>query len=236
MAMNMQVVDVLAHNLANAATTGYKRREPVMQSFGDVLVELTGGGAATGSTGTTGTGVRLAEIARNEKAGALRKTDGRLDVALPIGGQYFVTQRADGTRLFTRDGQFYVNQQRQLVTGTGEVVLGADLGDITFRDEFRDIKIREDGTIVTNEGEVGRLLVVAPSPNQLLGFPQAAGLLTPAEGATVRQGYLESSNVNIVTEMVSLVEANRSFGFEQKIVSAHDQMLQKAANDVGRVQ
>lgn len=236
MTMNMQVVDVLAHNLANAATTGYKRREPVMQSFGDVLVELAGGAGVSGEVGATGTGVRLAEIARNEQAGALRKTDGKLDVALPVAGQYFVIQRADGTRLFTRDGQFYLNERRQLVTASGERVLGTDLGPITLRDEFRDIKFREDGTIVTNEGEVGRLLVVAPSPNQLLGFPQAAGRLTPAEGAVLRQGYLESSNVNIVTEMVSLLEANRAFGFEQKIVSAHDQMLQKAANDVGRVQ
>ncbi len=236
MTMNMQVVDVIAHNLANASTSGFKRREPVMQSFGDVLVELTGGEGGTDTVGAAGTGVHLVEIARNERTGPMRRTDNKLDVALPEAGQYFVTQRRDGTRAFTRDGQFYLNDRRQLVTGSGEVVLGADLQDITFRDENRDIKIREDGTILTNEGEVGRILVVAPSPNQLLGFPLAAGQFTPAEGATVRQGYLESSNVSIITEMVSLVQANRAFGFEQKIVSAHDQLLQKAANDLGRVQ
>ncbi|MBM3274059.1 MAG: flagellar biosynthesis protein FlgG, partial [Candidatus Sericytochromatia bacterium] len=158
------------------------------------------------------------------------------DVALAQEGQYFVVQRRDGTQLYTRDGQFYRNDQGQISTGTGEVVLGADLTPITFREEPRDIKIRQDGTILVNEAEIGRLLVVAPTRDQLQGFPRVAGPLFPVDNAEVRQGFLESSNVSIISEMVALVEANRSFGFEQKVVSAHDQMLQKAANDLGRLQ
>ncbi len=236
MSMNMQVVDVLAHNLANANTAGYKRRQPVMKSFGDVLVEATGELEQTQPIGSTGTGVHLDEIARIEKTGPLRRTANPFDVALTAPGQYFVAQRKDGTQLYTRDGQFYKNDQNLLVTGSGELVLGADQGSIVLREDPQNIKIRSDGTILANEAEIGRLLVVAPTRDQLRAFPLASGQLTPAEGVEVKQGYLESSNVNIVTEMVSLIEANRAFGFEQKVVTAHDQMLQKAANDLGRLQ
>ncbi|MBM3268365.1 MAG: flagellar hook-basal body protein [Candidatus Sericytochromatia bacterium] len=236
MTLNMQVVDVLAHNLANANTSGYKRRQPVMKSFGDILVDLTGEPDRSHPVGTTGTGVHMDEIARIERMGPLRRTGNTFDVALATPGHYFVVQRQDGTRLFTRDGQFYRNDRGQIVTGAGEAVLGADLGPLSLRDDARDIKIQPDGTILANETELGRLLVVAPTRDQLRAYPAARLPLQQAEAVEVRQGYLESSNVEIVTEMVSLIEANRSFGFEQKIVSAHDQMLQKAANDLGRLQ
>ena len=75
-----------------------------------------------------------------------------------------------------------------------------------------------------------------PSVAQMTGFPVAVGALLPAEGGRLQQGYLESSNVNIVTEMMGLVEANRHFGLGQKLVTVHDQLLQKASNDLGRTQ
>lgn len=231
MTMNMQVVDVLAHNLANIATSGYKRKEPVTEAFGDLVVEM-----ANQELGTTGTGVRISEIGRDERAGNLRHTGSPFDLGLTTAGQYFVAERKDKTRILTRDGAFLKNDQGELMTGAGELVLDSDRQPLFIKENIRNIKIREDGTIIGAEGEIGRILVVAPTPNQLLGFPLAVGELIQAEGASMRQGFLESSNVNVVAEMVALVEANRLFGMQQKVVSAHDQMLQKAANDLGRIQ
>ncbi|MBI6546482.1 MAG: flagellar hook-basal body protein, partial [Cyanobacteria bacterium NC_groundwater_1444_Ag_S-0.65um_54_12] len=204
MVLQMQTVDVLAHNLANAATNGYKRREAVAESFGDLVVDILD--SVPEADNKTGAGVRLAEVGRDERSGNLRPTGNPLDLGLISEGHYFVTQRRDGTRLLTRDGQFYLDDQLHLVTAQRAYVLDAAGNPLVLKEDLRNIKIREDGTILGAEAEIGKLLVVALSPAQLPYFPLLAPNIPPAEKVVMKQGYLETSNVNIITELVSLVE------------------------------
>ncbi|MBU6430289.1 MAG: flagellar basal-body rod protein FlgG, partial [Cyanobacteria bacterium REEB65] len=161
-------------------------------------------------------------------------TGNTLDVGLQTPGQYFVIQQPDGTNLLTRDGEFYPSAQGDLVTSRGDQVLDDGQRPIHLPTNLQNIKIREDGTITQGGTEIAKILVVAPTQAELAQFPRATGALQPANGTQLRQGYLEASNVSAVTEMVSLIEASKLFNFEQKVVSAHDQMLQKATGEVGK--
>lgn len=232
MTFEQKAVDIVANNLANLNTTGYKREEPIAASFHDVLIEMAN--RTPGTDDTLPEGVQLAGTYRNEAPGDLRQTGNRLDLGLVNGGQFFVTRRPDGTQLLTRDGAFTRDQQGYLVTSDGAQVEAEGGGSISIPADMRNIKIHDDGTI-TNDGTViDKILVVAPNQAELSQFPLAAGAQTPATGVSMRQGYLESSNVNAVTEMVRLIEASKIFAFEQKAVTAHDQMLQAATQQVGK--
>ncbi len=233
----MEAVNTISHNLANVETNGYKRKELLGASFDDVLVEMTG--AAPGMQGIVGQGIRTEGVFRYDTPGNLVATGSPLTFALANPG-YFVVQRPDGTRLMTRDGDFSIDEQRRLVTKSGELVLAVrppsnQLSAVTLPGDMAAFKISADGQITQGEDYLGRLLVVNPPEAEMATFPVAPGQLQLVDGG-VKQGFLEHSNVNVVTEMVSLLHANRSFGFSQKVIMAHDQMLQKAANDLGRIQ
>ena len=232
MQLNTHMVDVMADNLANSATTGYKRKEAVVRSFGDVLVDLTG----DAEPGRVQLGAQIDQVARDGKAGSLRRTDGLLDVAVETDDHQMLAQRADGTRVFTRNGQLRMDADRYLVTSNGDRILDAGLVPIELPQDLTGLKIEADGTVRGSEGVLGRIGLFTPSVAQLAAFPVALGALLPAEGGRLQQGFLESSNVNIVTEMMGLIEANRHFGLGQKLVTVHDQLLQKASNDLGRTQ
>ena len=232
MVFEQQTVDIIANNLANLNTTGYKRKEPVAASFKDVLVELMDQTPGTGDT--IGTGVHIGQIAQDPTQGNLRQTNGPLDVAIADPGQYFVTQRSDGTNLITRDGEFYRNAAGDIVTSTGDNLLADNGQPIAVGSDIQNIKIREDGTITQNGNAIGKIMVVAPSQADLAQFPRLVTPLPPVASTNLRQGYLEASNVNAVTEMVSLLEASKLFNLEQKVVSAHDQLLQKSTQEIGK--
>lgn len=225
-------VDVIANNLANLNTTGFKREEPVAASFKDVLIEMMNHTPGTGDT--IPEGVQMSQIARDETPGGLRSTGDRLDVALTKPDQFFLVRQPDGTQLMTRDGSFTRDAQGQLVTAQGNTVQAVGGGSISLPTDLRNIKIHEDGTITNDGTTIAQIQVVAPTPADLTQFPRVISALQPATGVQMRQGYLESSNVNAVTEMVRLIEDSKLFNFEQKAVSANDQMLQSATQQVGK--
>jgi flagellar basal-body rod protein FlgG len=233
----LEAVNTISHNLANVETNGYKRKELLGASFDDVLIEMTGG--APGMQGLVGQGIRTEGTFRYDTPGNLKATGSPLTFALANDG-YFVVERQDGTRLMTRDGDFSLDEQRRLVTKSGEMVLSVrppsnQLFPVVLPGDLAAFKVAPDGQLTQGENYLGRLLVVNPPEEQMATFPVAPGQLQLIDGG-VKQGFLEHSNVNVVTEMVSLLHANRSFGFSQKVIMAHDQMLQKAANDLGRIQ
>lgn len=233
MNFQMQQVDLIASNLANVETNGYKRKELIGSSFGDLLVQFMN--QAPGTEATVGTGVKIDGVARFETPGNLVQTGNRLNFAL-AGPGYFLTRGADGTEKLTRDGDFQLDATGRLATRAGDLVLDGNRRPITLTGDMHTLRVAENGTLTVNDNPITQLMVVNPPASVLeTQFPVAPPGLPMAANPGVKQGFLEHSNVNVVTEMVSMMTANRAFGFGQKIISAHDQILQKAANDLGRI-
>jgi flagellar basal-body rod protein FlgG len=235
-------LNTIANNLANVNTPGFKRSQI---SFQDLLYQKprsTGSQDSGGNIVPTGievgNGSRVASTNKVYTQGDLTSTGGQLDVAIQ-GDGFFEIQRADGTNAYTRDGSFKVSPTGQVSTSDGLPVLS---GFQSVPTGTTAISISQDGqvTYTTPSGtQTFRLTLTRfanPSGLQSLGGNLSAE--TPASGApetgspgeqgfgTTMQGYIESSNVNIVQEMVNLITAQRAYEINSKSVQTSDEMLQ----------
>jgi len=240
-------LDVISGNLANVSTNGYKRSRAV---FEDLLYQnLRQSGAQSSQqtqlpTGLTiGTGVRPVATARIHTQGNLQQTGNALDVA--INGQgFFQVLLPDGTTAYTRDGALQRDSQGQLVTASGYPVQPA----ITVPATAQSLTIGRDGTVtVTQPGsatgtQIGTIQLanfVNPAGLEARGenlYVETASSGSPTTGApgangigTVQQGFVETSNVNVVEEMVNMIQAQRAYEINSKAVQSADQMLQRLA-------
>ena len=220
----MQRQDVLANNLANASTTGFRAE---MQAFRAVPVR--GDGASTRVYALEST------IGNDTRAGPLQQTGRGLDVAAQ-GNAWFAVQSLDGTEAYTRNGSFQVDPQGQLVTNTGLPVLG-DGGPITLP-AGAAVEVAADGSISATVGngrpqQAGRLKLVSPEAPLLRGtdglFRAADGDLTADPAARVQGGALEGSNVNAIETMVAMIAAARQFEQQMKMLQGAEQREQGAA-------
>jgi flagellar basal-body rod protein FlgG len=238
-------MDVISNNLANVSTNGFKRSRAV---FEDLLYQTLRQPGAQSSQQTqlptglqVGTGVRPVATARMFTQGNLQQTGNNLDVA--ISGQGFLqVQMPDGTTGYTRDGNLHVDHQGQVVTSNGFPVLPS----ITIPPTAQSITIGQDGTIsVTTQGSAtpttaGSLQLVNfvnPSGLQAIGqnlYTESAASGTPNAGTPgtnglglLNQGYVETSNVNVVEELVSMIQTQRAYEINSKAIQTSDQMLQK---------
>jgi len=238
-------LDVIAHNLANSSTTGYKR---VRADFEDLLSETIRSATAPTAQGggrpealQIGLGVRTATTTRSFSQGDLTATQNPMDVAIE-GSGFFRIQRANGDFAYTRAGNFRTDATGRLVTQTGEIV---DPG-LNIPQDSTGVTIRGDGTVLvsvpgrTEPTELGNLHVALfTNPGgleslgtNLLGATAASGepiLVKPGEqgGGTLSQGYLENANVQAVEEMVDMITTQRAYEMNSKIIQTADQMLQK---------
>ncbi len=220
----MQRQDVLANNLANASTTGFRAE---MQAFRAVPVR--GDGASTRVYALEST------IGSDTRAGPLQQTGRGLDVAAQ-GNAWFAVQALDGTEAYTRNGSFQVDSQGQLVTSAGLPVLG-DGGPITLP-AGAAVEVAADGSISATVGngrpqQAGRLKLVSPEATLLRGtdglFRGAEGDLTADPAARVQGGALEGSNVNPIETMVAMISAARQFEQQMKMLQGAEQREQGAA-------
>jgi flagellar basal-body rod protein FlgG len=235
---------VISNNLANVNTTGFKQDRAV---FEDLLYQnQTQAGADTSQTTQSpsgmsiGTGVQVMATEKNYSQGGLTQTGNPLDVAIQ-GQGFFQVQMPDGTLAYTRDGTFQSNAQGQLVTSSGYLVQPG----ITIPQGAQSVTIGSDGTVsVTLAGQsaptqVGQLQLanfinpagLTPIGGNLLeqsaasGSPQTGSPGTNGFG-TLSQGELESSNVNVVEELVNMIQTQRAYEMNSKAISTADQMLQ----------
>lgn len=224
MTAQMAGQDITANNLANVNTAGYKRDIP---SFQAMLTSAVGAAPTAHVSG--GSGVDFSQ-------GALQTTGSKFNFALE-GDGFFTVQTAGGPA-YTRDGAFTVSTDGYLATQNGDKVLGA----------AGPIKIGKSEIAVDPTGQVSQggvtldTLKIARFANQgalakIGGNLWSAGRATPtvATGTSVRQGYLEASNVNSVSEMVSMISDYRTFEASSKAIQAADSTLDKCVNEVGRV-
>ncbi len=240
-------LDVISHNLANVSTTGFKRANVV---FEDLMYQnLRQVGAATTEQSTLptglqlGLGVRTVATTRSFVQGSLQQTDKNLDVAINGNGFFQVTM-PDGTTGYTRDGTFEVNAQGQVVTSSGLPVANG----ITVPAGATSLTVAADGTVsVTVAGSaqpqtVGTLAIASfinpaglePKGQNLYAETAASG--TPQGGTPgtnglgiLMGGFLETSNVNVVQELVTMIQTQRAYEMNSQAIQTSDQMLAKLA-------
>ena len=240
-------LDTISNNLANVSTNGYKRAHAV---FEDLMYQNLRQAGANSSEQTTlptglqaGLGTRAVATARNFSQGGLQQSSNLLDVAVR-GSGFFEIQLPDGTNGYTRDGAFQVNAQGQLVTNNGYAVQPG----ITIPANAQSVTIANDGTVsVTLPGQA---LPQSVGQMQLASFINPAGLEpkggniyaeTAASGSpnagtpgqnglgSLQQGFVETSNVNVVEELVQMIQTQRAYELNSKAIQTSDQMLQKLA-------
>lgn len=226
--------DIIANNLANGNTAGYKKDIALSKDFASLLIRRINDGREAPEIGTLGIGAMIDEIATIHTVGSVRPTDNPLDFAIE-GKGFFAVETTAGIR-YTRNGSFTRSAQGELVTNEGHRVLGRN-GAIRLPEG--KLSVDETGRMTVDGVEVGQLRVNEfANESQLVkeggSLYRAPGNGRAATGRVV-QGCLEASNVNIISEMVNMITGYRAYEVNSKTIQTHDQLLDKAVNEVGRV-
>ena len=240
-------LDTIAHNLANVGTNGFKRGHAV---FEDLMYQTLRQSGANSSEQTqlptglqVGLGTRAVATSRQFSQGGLQQTTNPLDVAVK-GQGFFQIQMPDGTTGYTRDGSFQVSSTGLLVTNNGYTVQPG----ITIPATAQSVTIGNDGTVsVVLPGQalpqpVGQIQLASfinpaglePKGQNIFGETAASGtpnVGTPGQNGLgfVQQGFVETSNVNVVEELVQMIQTQRAYELNSKAIQTSDQMLQKLA-------
>ncbi|MBS0507253.1 MAG: flagellar basal-body rod protein FlgG [Proteobacteria bacterium] len=240
-------LDVISHNLSNVSTNGFKRNNAVFEDL--IYQNLRQVGSQTTEenqlpTGLhLGLGVRTVATSRNFTQGSLQQSSNSLDVAIN-GNGFFEVQLPDGTLGYTRDGSFQLDAQGRMVTAGGLPVANG----ITIPQGATGISISEAGVVsATVAGnpqpqQLGQLAMsnfVNPAGLQPVGqnmYKESAASGPPQQGqpgtnglGVMRQGFLETSNVNVVEELVTMIQTQRAYEMNSKAIQTSDQMLAKLA-------
>ncbi len=226
-------LEAVSNDLANVSTPGYQSTEV---GFRDLL--YSSGGASSGSKVATGAGAASAMFGRSQTPGSLQNTGQPLDVAI-IGPGFLQVRRPDGTTGLTRNGTLQLNSQGQLTNELG-MPLQPPI-TVPAGTQPTQIKIEPDGAVQVGGRTIGALqLVTVTAPNGLLpngdstfSATAASGAPRAAIGATVRQGALEASNVDVATAMTTMIDTQQAYSMDSKAIQFQDQMLQ-IANGVKR--
>ncbi|HQS81988.1 MAG TPA: flagellar basal-body rod protein FlgG [Thiobacillus sp.] len=238
-------MDVISNNLANVSTSGFKRSRAV---FEDLLYQTIRQPGAQSSEQTQlpsglqiGTGVKPVATERIFTQGNLQQTGNAKDVAIQ-GNGFFQVLMPDGTTAYSRDGSFQADANGQLVTSSGYAVQPA----ITIPADTQSLTIARDGTVsitqpgssnATSIGTLQLAMFINPAGLQSLGenlYAETAASGTPSSNAPgsngaglLNQGYVETSNVNVVEELVNMIQTQRAYEINSKAISTSDQMLQR---------
>ena len=237
--LNQQRLEILSNNLANITTTGFKRQTTafrVIDSPEEIRQAMQDFSLGAGIT-TMPIWQRM-ETRLDFSQGQIKKTGNRFDFALS-GKGFFCVQAPDGVR-YTRKGNFTLNEDKELVTAEGHTVL-ADGGSI--RIDSNRFHVDGEGYITVDGESIGKLRIVEfdnqrsfrRTGSSLFAASDLAGAAKDAESVQVRQGYLESSNVEAVKTMVDMIETLRSYEAYQKTIRALDESKSKGLNELGRV-
>jgi len=243
-------LSVISNNLANVSTNGFKQSRAVFEDLLYQNIRQVGGQTSQETrlpTGLSlGTGTRIVATEKLHTQGAIQNTENALDVAVD-GKGFFPVLLPDGNEAYTRDGSFKISDQGQLVTASGYTLQPG----ITISEDVQSITIGQDGVVsVTLPGQptpsvIGDIQLVNfinPTGLQPIGenlYLESASSGSPQAGTPgldglgrLQQGSLEASNVNIVEEMVSMIEAQRAYEMNSKVISTADGMMQYLNNNI----
>jgi flagellar basal-body rod protein FlgG len=237
-------IEVTSNNLANANTVGYKKEGATSQAFDRELaikINDSSEGYRDRSIGNLSMGVKIGESYRDYSQGSFRETDESFDLAIDGKGFFnisYTNKSGQEYTMYTRDGSFTLTQDGYLVTKDGDFVLGQD-GPVVLPTDA-EIKIDELGNIYSDDELIDTLkLTDFEDYNYLEMFGE--NLYLPKDGAVetdaagyVNQGYLEMSNVQVVSEMVDMIAIQRSYEAAQKVEKAMDGILEQTVT-LGRL-
>ena len=238
-------LDTITNNLANAATTGYKREGATSRAFDDVLgvkIKDSSVSYVIQEIGNMNLGVKIGENYTDHKQGSFKETGNTYDLALAGNGFFaisFTNKNGEEMTKYTRDGSFTTDVDGVLRTKDGDYVLNDGGGQITIPTDAADVVVDEMGNIYA-DGDLVDTLGITDFENYDYLEKYGENMYTPVEGAeeiesvaAVRQGYLEMSNINAVSEMVEMIAITRAYEANQKAVQTADSMIEKSVNTVG---
>ena len=237
-------MQVIANNIANVNTTGFKRDRANFETLAYQYLTQPGATSAGDDKYTQGsalgTGVRMTGTSRSDSQGSINQTGNALDVAIQ-GNGFFQIEQPDGTTAYTRDGNFSITAEGQMVTDDGRALVP----NITIPTGATNITIGSDGTVsattsgateATQLGKIQLASFVNPSGLKAIGdnlMTETAASGSPQIGdpgidgrGSIAQGSLEASNVNVVEELVDMIETQRAYEVNSKMIKATDEMLQ----------
>ena len=243
-------IEVISNNIANINTTGFKKNKAEFQDlmYQDVQINPLSSSTPgiieeTSNTIQVGNGVKPASTSKNFQQGDMVATNNQLDLAIQ-GDGFFQLRKLDGSYAYTRDGSFKVNQEGRLVTSSGYLLDP----EISLDEDTLSVSISRDGTIEASEVGGGRVVLgnlelvkfLNPGGLDAIGdnlYVETSGSGAPITGVPgsngfgeVIQGYLESSNVDIVEEMISMITAQRAYEMNSKTVKTVEDMMNTASN------
>ncbi|MBY0330438.1 MAG: flagellar basal-body rod protein FlgG [Acetobacteraceae bacterium] len=237
-------VEVISNNIANMSTTGYKRRRAefqdlIYQNLRRVGSQSSDNGSILPAGAQVGLGVKTAAVYRISEQGNLQQTENRFDLAVR-GNGYFQVQLPSGETAYTRDGTFGLSPEGQIVTAEGFMVMPG----ITIPAAARDVTINAAGEVLAkldgqvapqNVGQIQTAIFAneggleAIGDNMLMATPASGQAQLAAPGqpghGQVLQGFVETSNVNVVQEITRLITAQRAYEMNSKVITASDEML-----------
>lgn len=241
-------MDTLTNNLANVSTVGFKKEGSTSQSFDDILTvkikDQSVGVKNVQPLGHNNPGVKIGENYTDYTQGSFRITGNTYDLALSGDGFFaveFTNKAGETSTMYTRAGQFTLNKDGYLVNENGDYVLDTQSRRIKLN-TLLDSEIGTDGTITQNGAVVAKIQVTDFEDYNYLEkygetyYRPVEGAKTTAADAAVNSGYLEMSNVQVVSEMVNLISVTRAYESNQKIIQTYDNSLEIAVSQLGRIQ
>lgn len=228
-------INVIGNNIVNVNTAGYKENLLVTKAFDEFLAVKMGGGDNQG-IGSLSHGVVADEICTLYQEGTLNPTGRALDMAIQ-GEGFFTLRTAEGATLLTRNGGFSVNSEGNLIDAAGNLLLGEN-GPIAVTGTT--VFVTEAGEVFADDLSCGKLLITCPADLTALvqegdNLFSYAGQDNNAFTGSIRQGYLESSNVDLVKEMAGMMSVLRSYQSCSQILKMIDKVNEKSVNELARL-
>lgn len=245
-------MDILTNNMANVATTGFKKEGSTSQGFDTVLTyrikDMDGNGMWNSAHIGQGTpGVKIGEAYTDYSQGSFRETGNTFDMAISGSGFFnieYTNKQGETSTMYTRDGGFTLTKDGYVVTKDGDYLLGQGSGSSGARikvDPTKPAAIDQQGRIIQEDKVIATVkLTDFEDYNYLEHYGE--NFYTPVEGAKMTEtkagiysGYLEASNVQVVQEMVNLISVTRQYESNQKIIQAYDETLDISVNQIGKL-
>lgn len=239
-------MDTLSNNLANADTTGYKKEGVTAKTFETQLaIKVKDGSNAyiDQQIGKLNLGVKIGENYTDYSQGSYRYTGNTYDLALGGDGFFnisFMNKEGEQSVKYTRDGNFTIDNEGALRTQDGDYVLG-ESGEIYIPTNAVDVSINKLGEIYADGEYIDTIKITDFEDYNYLKkygenmYDAVEGATEKEPTATIDQGYLEQSNINVVTEMVNMISLSRTYEANQKLIQTMDDALDKSANQIGKV-